>query len=158
MTHILEDPRRIFNGDESGFSLCPSSGKVLEPKGFRSLITVKQGNEKENITVLIMFNVEGKFAPPLVLFPYVRPPRAIVDNMPNGWILGKSEKEWMTCDVLFEFLSNDFNTCLTRENIPKPVILFVDGTNLILLWRQVSGAIPPNTTHMLQPADVCSGQ
>nr|XP_023028535.1 uncharacterized protein LOC111516621 [Leptinotarsa decemlineata] len=58
---ILEDPRRIFNGDESGFALCPSSGKVLGPKDFRSLLTVKQGNEKENITVLIMCNAEENY-------------------------------------------------------------------------------------------------
>lgn len=26
---ILNDPKRIFNGDESGFALCPKTGKVL---------------------------------------------------------------------------------------------------------------------------------
>lgn len=78
-----------------------SSGKVLGPKAFRNLLAVKQGSEKENITVLILFNAEGKFASPLVLFPYVRPPRYIVDNMPSGWILGKSEEGWMPSDVFF---------------------------------------------------------
>lgn len=163
LSYIMEDPKRVFNGDESGFALCPSSGKVLGPKGFRNFLQVKQGNEKENITVLIMFNAEGKFAPPLVLFPYVRPPRAVIDNMPSGWVLGKSERGWMTSDVFFEFISNDFNKWLITENIPRPVILFVDGhkshlTMAISEWCHnneiILYALPPNTTHMLQPADV----
>lgn len=31
---ILTEPERIFNIDESGFSLCPKTGKVLGPKGY----------------------------------------------------------------------------------------------------------------------------
>jgi len=30
--HILSDPTRIFNGDETGFSLCPKTKAVLAPK------------------------------------------------------------------------------------------------------------------------------
>ncbi|KAJ8940863.1 hypothetical protein NQ314_010550 [Rhamnusium bicolor] len=44
---LLEDPSRIFNGDESGFSLCPKTGKVPGPKGFRNLYDGKHGNEKD---------------------------------------------------------------------------------------------------------------
>lgn len=54
-----------------------------------------------------MFNAEGKFAPPLLLFPYVRLPRAVIVDMPSGWVLGKSERGWMTSDVFFEFINND---------------------------------------------------
>lgn len=75
---IIPDSRRILNGDESGFLLCSKTGKNLSSKGFKNLYPIQKGNEKENVTVLIIFNAEGK--PPLVLFPYVRP---LVDNMPN---------------------------------------------------------------------------
>lgn len=30
-----KDPKRIFNGDESGFALCPKTGKVLGLKGYK---------------------------------------------------------------------------------------------------------------------------
>lgn len=30
---ILEDPKRIWNGDETNFLMCPKGGKVLAPKG-----------------------------------------------------------------------------------------------------------------------------
>lgn len=127
LLNILADPRRIFNGDETGFALCPKTGKVLGPKGFKNLYNIQQGNEKENVTVLITFNAEGKCTPPLVLFPYIRPPRALVDSMPSDWVLGRSEKGWMTSEVFYEYLCNDFNKWLLKENIPRPVILFVDG-------------------------------
>lgn len=68
---IFEDPTRIFNGDETGFSLCPKSGKVLGPKGYKNLYMIKKNNEKENITVLVVFTASGKVCPPLVVFPYL---------------------------------------------------------------------------------------
>ncbi|KAK9753014.1 CENP-B N-terminal DNA-binding domain [Popillia japonica] len=160
---ILNDPDRVFNGDEAGFSLCPKSGKVLGPKGYKNLYSIKVGNEKENITVLIIFNARGNIGDPLVVFPYIRPPRAVIENMPSNCILGKSEKGWMTGEVFFEYIANGFDTWLTEQNIKRPIILFVDGhkshlTLPLSTWCHenhiILYALPPNTTHILQPADV----
>lgn len=57
---ILEHPERIFNSDESGFSLCPKTGKVLGPN--RNLYQMKAGNEKDNLTVLVTFNASGQMS------------------------------------------------------------------------------------------------
>jgi hypothetical protein len=163
LKEAIEDPKRVFNGDESGFSLCPKTGKVLAPKGWKNLYIVTSGKEKENITVFLIFNADGKVCPPFVVFPYIRPPRALVENMPPTWILGKSDKGWMTADAFFEYISNDFNKWIIQEKIPKPVIVFIDGhkSHMSLPLSQfcdangiVLYALPPNTTHMLQPADV----
>ncbi|KAJ8910325.1 hypothetical protein NQ315_012331 [Exocentrus adspersus] len=145
LTDIFKDPSRIFNCDESGFCLCPKSGKVLGPRGYKNLYSIKLGNEKENITVLMI------------------PPRAVVENMPIGWVLGKSEKGWMTSDVFFEYIANDFNKWAVENNIPRPLLIFVDGhkshmTLALSKWCEenqvVLYALPPNTTHIMQPADV----
>lgn len=160
---ILDDPDRILNGDEAGFAICPKTGKVLAPRGYKNLYIVKMGNEKENITVLIVFTASGKMCPPMVLFPYVRPPKALVDNMPPHWVLGRSESGWMKGDVFFEYIANDFNEWVTQNNLKRPILLLIDGhkshmtmnlstfcdTHGIILY-----ALPPNTTHILQPADV----
>ncbi|KAJ8934352.1 hypothetical protein NQ314_013393 [Rhamnusium bicolor] len=74
LTKLLDDPSCVFNGDESGFSLCPKSGKVLDPKGWKNLYQIKLGNEKGCLTVLIVFSANGVVCPPLVVFPYIRPP------------------------------------------------------------------------------------
>ncbi|KAG5896444.1 hypothetical protein JTB14_022523 [Gonioctena quinquepunctata] len=68
LMEVMEDPRRVSNGDESGFSLCPKTGKVLAPKGWKNLYTITSGKEKENITVFFLFNAEGKVCPPFVVF------------------------------------------------------------------------------------------
>lgn len=65
---ILSDPKRIFNGDESGFALCPKTGKVLGPRGFKNLYQIKPSNEKENKTVLLTFNANGDMCPPCIVF------------------------------------------------------------------------------------------
>nr|CAH7740421.1 unnamed protein product [Callosobruchus chinensis] len=104
LMEVMEDPTRIFNGDESGFSLCPKSGKVLAPKGFKNLYKITTGKEKENITVFMMFSADGAVCPPFVVFPYVRPPKALVKSMPPRWVLGRSEKGWMTTEAFYEYL------------------------------------------------------
>lgn len=64
---IFDDPSRIFNADEAGFSLCPDSGKVLGPKGWKNIYQVKMGNEKETLTVLLTFAANGAIAPPMIV-------------------------------------------------------------------------------------------
>ncbi|KAG5858417.1 hypothetical protein JTB14_010103 [Gonioctena quinquepunctata] len=160
---IMINPARVFNGDESGFSLCPKSGKVLAPKGWKNLYTIKFGQEKDNITTLVVFSADGEVAPPLVVFPYVRPPKAVVENMPPKWVLGKSDTGWMKGDVFFEYIAIGFYRWLEDNHVEKPIILFMDGhrshmTQPLSEFCQNNGivlyALPPNTTHILQPADV----
>ncbi|VEN39721.1 unnamed protein product, partial [Callosobruchus maculatus] len=160
---IMEDPTRIFNADESGFTLCPKTGKVLAPRGWKNLYQIKSGSGKEQITVLIVVSANGEICPPLVVFPYIRPPKALVNNMPDNWILAKSETGWMRSDVFFEFVCNDFNKWLDTNNIKKPIILFIDGhkSHMTLPLSKfceehgiVLYALPPNCTHIIQPADV----
>nr|CAI5818620.1 unnamed protein product [Callosobruchus analis]CAI5818751.1 unnamed protein product [Callosobruchus analis] len=160
---VMEDPTRIFNADESGFSLCPKTGKVLAPRGWRNLYQVKSGNDKELLTVLILFSANGAICPPLVVFPYVRPPKALVNNMPENWILAKSDSGWMRSDIFYEFVCNEFNKWLDTNNIKKPIILFIDGhkSHMTLPLSQfcqdhgiILYTLPPSSTHIIQPADV----
>ena len=45
------DPSRIFNEDETGFQMCPSTGRVLAEKGAKKVYSIDEGSPKENITV-----------------------------------------------------------------------------------------------------------
>lgn len=98
-TDILENPSRILNADESGFQLCPKTGKILGPKGWKNLTEVKQGKSKENLKALVTFTADGRICLPVVVFPYVKPPRSLVQSMPANWILGKTEPGWMRSEV-----------------------------------------------------------
>ncbi|KAJ8936736.1 hypothetical protein NQ314_012183 [Rhamnusium bicolor] len=139
------------------------TGKVLAPKGWKKLCNIKKGNEKENITVLICFTASGKICPPLVVFPYIKPPRAVVENIPKTWVLGRSDSGWMKSEVFYEYIVKELNKWLSDNNIKRPVLLFIDGhkshmtlalseaceKNQIILY-----SLPPNTTHKLQPVDI----
>ncbi len=57
---VLKIPDKIFNIDESCFSLC----KVLGPKGKRNLYSIVLGSEKESITVAITICANGSILPP----------------------------------------------------------------------------------------------
>ena len=52
---VLDDPSRNFNIDESGFSLCPTSSKVIAIRGTKNVFEEMSSKSKCNITVLGMF-------------------------------------------------------------------------------------------------------
>lgn len=124
---IFLDPRRVLNGDETSFSLCPKTGRVLAPKGFKNVYQIQAGSEKETITVLLVFTANGETLMPMVVFPYVRPPRDVVNSIPPDWFLGCSKSGWMVSEVFYEYIANGVNNWLENQKIKKPVILFVDG-------------------------------
>ncbi|XP_055906110.1 uncharacterized protein LOC129941489 [Eupeodes corollae] len=68
----LEDPSRVFNGDETNFLLCPKSKSVLAAKGSRNIYEVDRGQAKLNLTVMFSFNAMGSMCPPMIIYPYKR--------------------------------------------------------------------------------------
>ena len=158
----MENPQRIFNADESGFRTNPETGRVLGPINYRNFYEVKDGSEKETITCLANFSADGKIPPPMIIYPYERVSRAIIDGINAAWGVGRSKTGWMTVQIFFEYIANEFLPWIQRNNVPLPV-LFIDGhrshltlhvcqfciENKILLY-----ALLPNATHILQPADV----
>jgi hypothetical protein len=43
---VMDDPSRIFNGDETGFQICPSTGSVLAKNGARNVYSIDKGSSK----------------------------------------------------------------------------------------------------------------
>ena len=37
LEEVMDDPSRIFNGDETGFQICPSTGHVLAENGAKNV-------------------------------------------------------------------------------------------------------------------------
>lgn len=153
---------RVFNGDESGFRLNPESEKVIVRKGKKTVHKMVGCNDKEQITVLFVYNATGDQAPPLVLFNYQRIPPYIASNFSKGWSIGKTDNGWMTSESFFEYVVHVFYLWLVKNSIQFPVILYLDGhssyfslplckfcqeKNIFLL------ALFPNSTHLTQPLD-----
>uniref|UniRef100_A0A6P7GXW1 Uncharacterized protein LOC114348123 n=1 Tax=Diabrotica virgifera virgifera TaxID=50390 RepID=A0A6P7GXW1_DIAVI len=160
--HVLDDPARIWNMDETSFYLCPKGGLILAEKGL-PVYNTSFSSDKENITTLITANALGKMAPPLTLFKYDRLPEKICKNIPRDWGVGKSPKGWMTSKCFYEYFSNVFIPFIHESNIALPIIVFLDGHSsylslplcrLCIENKIIVVCLHPNTTHILQPLDV----
>ena len=160
---IMAEPRRVLNTDETSFSLCPKSGKVLGPRGWRNVYDLKCGNEKDTLTVLATFSADGKVLPGMIVYPYQRPPREVVASVPQPWAIGLSDGGWMKSDTFFEYIVNVLDPYLVQQNIPKPVVLFLDGHKSHMSYTLseeyfkrhiIIYTLLPNSTHILQPANV----
>lgn len=160
---ITSNPNRIFNCDETAFFLCPKGDKVLVRKGEKTVYSFSSNDDKECLTTLITCNASGSILPPMVVFNYKRIPKSVTENFPQHWAIGKSDSGWMTAETFYEYIANIFHPWIIAENIPLPVILFLDGhtshlsltlskfcskANIILI------SLCPNATHILQPLDV----
>lgn len=162
LLEVINDPERIFNSDESAFYLQPKAGRVLVRKGEKNVYT-SSGDEKENLTVLVTGNAAGVLAPPMIVYPYERLPAVIANSVPKDWCIGRSDTGWMCARTFYEYITNVFNPWIEKNNIPKPVILFLDGhrSHMTLHLSDSCKAneievisLYPNSTHLLQPMDV----
>ncbi|KAJ8870592.1 hypothetical protein PR048_029615 [Dryococelus australis] len=126
LEEILQDPRRMFNGDETTFFLNLKGSAISTVKGSKNVHRRVIKDDQERLTVLIAGNAGGDLCPPLVCFKYEQFPQDIISSMPPDWGLGKSASGWMTGEVFFEYITNIFHTWLVAQNIPLPVILFTD--------------------------------
>ena len=156
---LLDKPFRIWNCDESGFPLCPKSGKVLALQGARNVYHLT-GNSKEQITTLCCISAAGGIIPPMHVFPGERFSYNPLEGGVEGSYFGKSTNGWMTQELFFGWITRHYAIHLPPG---RPVCLLVDGhsshidldvsnscqANQILLY-----CLPPHTSHVLQPLDV----
>lgn len=100
-------------------SVCAQKQEKLSPKGWKNVYTIQKGSEKETITCLFTFSANGGTVTPMVVFPYVRPPKDVIDSVPDSWCIALSESGWMRSETFFEFIANGFNRWLVDNNIKK---------------------------------------
>ena len=165
LIRILMSPNRLYNMDESGFGLSPSIGKVLAIKGDKLCFEEQTKNAKTNITVLCTVGADGSIPPPLIIYPRKRISVQMAEQFPKNYdfCVGKSEKGYITFQTFYEYIVNDFNQWLERNDVPKPVVIFTDWhetRNNYHLAKAMDKlgiimiGLLPNTTHLLQPLDV----
>ncbi|XP_031338075.1 uncharacterized protein LOC116166987 [Photinus pyralis] len=162
---ILEDPSRIFNGDETAFMFCPKQEKVVAQKGSKDVYEVDAASSKSNLTVMFSFCADGRVTPPMIIYPYKRMPKSIVDTVPKGWGIGNGDNGWMKSEVFYEYIGNVFYKSVVEMNVIFPIILFVDGHKTHLTFQLselctrlgiILIALYLNATRILQPADVAA--
>jgi hypothetical protein len=153
---VIKNPRRVFNGDETGFPLSVKPDKVLAPKGSKNIYQVVT-NTKAQITVMATCNAVGEFVPPMILFPGERLRDVGLSGFPES-IYATIKNGWMDTDTFVAYVEKLVEFANT-ENIEFPIILFVDGhsthmsleaaeyckSNGVILYCLVA-----NATHIMQ--------
>jgi hypothetical protein len=69
LEEAMSDSSRIFNRGETGFQICPATGRVLGMKVAKNVYSVLQGSSKQNITVMFTFSSDGKTCCPMIVYP-----------------------------------------------------------------------------------------
>lgn len=160
---VINDPKRVFNTDETAFCLCPKGDRVLVRKSSKMVYNFVNNDDKECLTALIGGNAAGNLMPSMVVYSYQRVPEVISKFFPKTWAIGRSENGWMTSETFYEYIANIFHPWLLKNNIKLPVILFVDGhsshgtlhlSEFCQKNQIVLIALYPNSTHLTQPMDV----
>ena len=158
--HLLDSPDRLYNADETGFSLCPKSKKVIAEKCSKHMYNLSS-NTKNSVTVVACCSATGHYIPPLIVFPYSRRPNfnllagfeeARFNITPNGWI---------TAHVFHTWLRDCFVPAVASKT--KPVVLFVDGhashTSALeiidLCWKNgiILYCLKSHASNLIQPLD-----
>ena len=145
--------------DETGFVIVPKLEKVIAKKGARQVHKIAQGNSHDHISVAPTISADGSYIPPLIIYKGVRTIPGLLDGAPPGTVMGFTSTGYMREDLFQMYLDHFI------QSIPptRPVLLMLDGhsshisytivdfcrNNGILLY-----ALPPHTTHVLQPSEI----
>jgi hypothetical protein len=156
---IMDKPSRMYNCDETGLPLNPPCHKVVSQVGSKNPPRVN-GNSKQQITVLACTSATGTALPPMI----VMKKRPITEQLAAGEVPGTmyafSDTGWMNRELFSEWFKKHF---LQYAHKDRPIILLMDGhashfdPSTIAMAAEASCilcALPPNTTHLLQPLDM----
>ena len=91
----MDSPSCMFNCDETGLPLNPSSFKVVALKGSKNVSNITS-NSKSQITVLACTSAAGYAVPPFIVFARnTYHPHLSRGEVP-GTMYGMTPKGWMT--------------------------------------------------------------
>ena len=157
--NLMNAPHRIYNADETSFSLCGRPQRVIAKKGAKSPQYIVGGTGKENITVHGCVSASGQLLPPYILYMGQRLMVDYTQGGPIGSRYGVSAKGWMTEVNFLDWFRNQFIPSLPPE---RPVILILDGHKSHIQYEVLQLAkqhrveiakLPSHTTH-LRPLDL----
>lgn len=158
---LLDKPKRIWNADETGFSMGSVPGRVIGPlkSNGHKVPHVSGGHSKQRHTVMFCGNASGDIIPPYFVYPEPKPKGY---NPMTGGIDGSkvsyTKKGWMDTATFKTFLSH-FDE---HAGTDRPVVLLVDGVSShvdLSVFQDARGRgielyrLVANATHLMQPLD-----
>ena len=162
----ISDPtsaQRIWNCDETAFSMSATSAKLLCKRGVSALHEVGGGSGREYTTVHVACSASGERLPPFVLYKGKNIYQRWIQGGPAGAVYGVTESGWMDSSMFLSWFMKLFCPAVAHLTSSGPVFLFFDGHHSHISLELIRKAqekkvqlfcLPPNCTHILQPLDV----
>ena len=154
---IFDKPGCIFNCDESGIPLNPQGIKIVDQKGSKYPSHVTSG-DKSQLTVMACTCAAGYFIPPIIIFDRKKCIYAWADGEVPGTLYGLSQNVWINSQQFYGW----FQHFLEYTPQKRSLLLLLDGHSthycpetikLAAESNIVICALPPHTTHIVQPLD-----
>jgi len=156
-------PRNIWNLDETGVQNIHKADSVVAPVGHPSynVTAVEKG---ETSTVVALMNAYGDIPAPMVIHRGKSIGKGWKDGAPFGTLVKASDSGWINKELFSEF-GEHFVSFLKNEGLDcgLPHVLLMDNhyahifnLQFLELMRRNNihvFALPPHTTHWLQPLD-----
>ncbi|MES9879439.1 MAG: helix-turn-helix domain-containing protein [Sedimenticola sp.] len=158
---LTDDPTRVFNCDETGFSgTFNSKGQdVIVRKGQRQAFKV-QVSITGHVTVNYAISGSGQILPPFLIYSKNLPRASYTDGIPQGWTFASTDSGFITSDLFHKWFTEVF---LTNCGKRRPCLLIMDNHVSHLSTQVIDAAkqngidllfFPAHSSHLLQPLDV----
>ena len=157
---IHNDPTRIYNLDETGFSGKEHSrDKVLAPKGVRTAYQ-QMVSISGHVTFQVAISASGKTVVPLVIFSKNLPRSNYSEGMPDELSFVSTDSGYINSTIFLSWFKDCFVKQIGRS---RPVVVTMDNHTSHLGTELIDYAIseniellclPAHSTHLLQPLDV----
>lgn len=92
------------------------------------------------MTVLVTTRGDGLMMPAAIVYPYKRAvPKEIVSNVPDQFVVARSDSGWMNSEIFFEYMANCFIPTLNEMQRQEKQLapsdeLVLDGSDWIVYW------------------------
>jgi len=162
---VLNRGHKIWNFDETGIQLTFKPGAVVAGKGAKVVSSITPSEKGETVTVAACAGGLGKYIPPMVLFKGKRMSAAMTDSLtsaPEGSLIALTESGYITSEMMVRW-GEHFCKYKPQGDPEVPDVLLLDGhsthvfnvdfLNIMSRNNIEVFALPPHTTHELQPLD-----
>ncbi|XP_033726756.1 uncharacterized protein LOC117316324 [Pecten maximus] len=133
---IFSDPSRWYNADESGFALCPKSGKVIAAKGQPNVYNFT-ASDKTQITVLAAMSAVGHYVKPMIVFPGQRFGYDPLEGFSDA-AFGRSDSGWMDTELFYTWLSDIFLPEVNARGVKSPLYCLSTDIRHTSLWKRAT--------------------
>lgn len=157
---IKNDPTRIFNLDETGFSSrIQGREKIIVSKGTKHAYqpTVSISG---HVTLQLAISAAGQTVAPFIIYSKNLPVSDFMSGLPESWTFSSTDSGFINKHLFLNWFKDHFSRGCGRarpvlvvmdnhvSHLSKEVIDFAQSDNIELL------CLPSHSTHLLQPLDV----